>query len=162
MDHSICDRNDEEGCQKVQNLFREFESLCGMESHFEMCKKSLSFGKCKKVFDNVKSFEIHINVCSGESQYTCYVCGKKFDDDVTCSDHIKNCTGKLLCKNCEMKFGHWKMLLEHYKKCHGKLFVTYVLDYFIQDQNYLNIWKNTKLFLLFLNFICFDLLYGYH
>ena len=41
----------------------------------------------------------------------------------------KNCTGKLVCKNCEMKFGHWKMLLEHYKKYHVILFVTYVLDY---------------------------------
>ena len=122
MDHGIYDGNDEEGSKnKCKICFREFESLCGMESHFEMCKKSLSCGKCKKVLDNVKSFEIHINVCSGESKYRCYVCGKKFNDDVTCSDHIKNCTGKLLCKNYEMKFRHWKMLLEHYKKCHGNI-----------------------------------------
>ena len=86
-----------------------------MESHIQMCKKSLTC-KCTKVFDDVKSFEIHSSVCTGESKYKCYVCSGKFHDEVPCSEHIKNCTGKLVCKNCEMKFAHWKMLLEHYKK----------------------------------------------
>ena len=88
-----------------------------MESHIQMCRKSLTCGKCTKVFDDVKSFEIHISVCTGESKYKCHVCGRKFHDEVTCSEHIKNCTGKLVCKNCAMKFAYWKMLIEHYKKC---------------------------------------------
>ena len=49
-----------------------------MESHIQMCRKSLTCGKCTKVFDDVKSFEIHISVCTGESKYKCYVCGRKF------------------------------------------------------------------------------------
>ena len=48
MDHGICDGNDEEGSKnKCKISFRKFDSLCGMESHFEMCKKSLTCGKCK-------------------------------------------------------------------------------------------------------------------
>ena len=49
------------------------------------------------------------------------MCSRKFHDEVTYSKHIKNCTGKLVCKNCEMKFAYWKMLLEYYKKCHAHI-----------------------------------------
>ena len=41
---------------------------------------------------------MHINVCSGDSKYKCYVCGKKFDDDVTCSDHIKTAQANYFVK----------------------------------------------------------------
>ena len=118
----VCDRNDQEDFTiKCKICFREFDSICYMELHIQMCRKSLTCGKCTKMFDDVKSFEIHISVCTGESKYKCYVCGRKFHDEVTCSEHIKNCTRKLVCKNCEMKFAHWKMLLEHYKKCHAHI-----------------------------------------
>ena len=89
-------------------------------------KKSLTFGKCKKIFDNVKSFKIHINVCTGESKYKCYVCGKQFDDDISCNSHSEKCTGRLVCKKCELGFEHWKMLLQHYKNVIGMLCLTCV------------------------------------
>ena len=35
---------------------------------FKCVEKVLICGKCTKVFDDVKSFEIHISVCTGESK----------------------------------------------------------------------------------------------
>ena len=74
VDDATCHGNGEEDfTKKCKICFREFDSIHCMESHIEMCRKSLTCGKCKKVFD-VKSFEIHISVCTGETKYKCYVC----------------------------------------------------------------------------------------
>ena len=70
--HGNCE---EDFTKKCKICFREFDSI-HMESHIEMCRKSLTCGKCKKMFDDVKSFEIHISVCVGETKYKCYVCVK--------------------------------------------------------------------------------------
>ena len=109
-------------CQiKCTICFSQFNSISEMEIHTEVCKKTLLCNKCNKNFENVELMEKHIDVCSRMSKHKYSVCGKCFDDISHVNDEEK-CVGKLVCKNCEKKFAHWKLLLEHFQKAHGNLF----------------------------------------
>ena len=107
---------------KCTICFSQFSSISEMEIHTEVCKKTLLCNKCNKNFENVELMEKHIDVCSHMSKHKCSVCGKCFDDDISHVNHEEKCVGKLVCKNCEKKFAHWKLLLEHFHKAHGNLF----------------------------------------